>query len=103
MPIDDLWPEGDWRVSGDGTLERTFASAGPGRTFRLLAAAQSCNSLLLTADIQSADQLVCKYIAGACHKSPLAFGELLQDRFDASLQAVQADPAFVDTSSEHHL
>ena len=28
-------------------------------------------------------------------KSPLAFGELLQDRIDADLQAVQADPALV--------
>ena len=32
---------------------------------------------------------------GTAKKSPLAFGELLQDRIDADLQAVQADPALV--------
>jgi hypothetical protein len=30
-------------------------------------------------------------------ESPLAFGEMLQDRIDADLQAVRADPALVSS------
>lgn len=42
------------------------------------------------------DELVWNYVKRTgTAKSPLAFGELLQDRIDADLQAVQADPALV--------
>ena len=42
------------------------------------------------------DELVWNYVKRtATAKSPLAFGELLQDRIDADLQAVRADPALL--------
>ena len=42
------------------------------------------------------DELVWNYVKRTgTAKSPLAFGELLQDRIDADLQAVRADPALV--------
>jgi transposase len=42
------------------------------------------------------DELVWNYVKRTgTAKSPLAFGELLQDRIDADLQAVQADPALI--------
>lgn len=42
------------------------------------------------------DELVWNYVKRTgTAKSPLALGELLQDRIDADLQAVQADPALV--------
>jgi hypothetical protein len=42
------------------------------------------------------DELVWNYVKRTgTAKSPLAFGELLQDRIDADLPAVQADPALV--------
>ena len=42
------------------------------------------------------DELVWNYVKRTgTAKSPLAFGELLQDRIDADLQAVQADSALI--------